>query len=125
IRPPRVATLEGKENSKVSRPQILGKEKDCRVRIGLTEPIRTNFPQIESVDGSMQNIGSHLKLLDLTPRTKSLRLPEWRSEMKCERCLKDGAHAIYRVFTGIIDMKVCTACADEARKLRISVEPLD
>jgi protein-arginine kinase activator protein McsA len=45
--------------------------------------------------------------------------------MKCERCLKDEAVAAYRVFTRIIDMKVCAACADEARKLGINVEPLD
>jgi protein-arginine kinase activator protein McsA len=45
--------------------------------------------------------------------------------MRCERCSKDEATAAYRVFTEIIDMKVCAACADEARKLAINVEPLD
>jgi protein-arginine kinase activator protein McsA len=45
--------------------------------------------------------------------------------MKCERCFKDEAVAVYRVFTKIIDMKVCAACADDARKLGINVEPLD
>ena len=73
----------------------------------------------------MQNTGSHLKVLDPRPRNKTLRLLEWRSEMKCERCLRDEAQAAYRVFTQIMDMKVCAGCADEARKLRINVEPLD
>jgi protein-arginine kinase activator protein McsA len=45
--------------------------------------------------------------------------------MKCERCLRDEATAKYRVFSEIIDMKVCAACADQARKLGINVEPLD
>jgi protein-arginine kinase activator protein McsA len=45
--------------------------------------------------------------------------------MKCERCLRDEATATYHVFSEIIDMKVCAACAEEARKLRINVEPLD
>ena len=44
--------------------------------------------------------------------------------MKCQRCLKNEA-AIYRVFTDILDMKVCAACADEARKMGINVELLD
>jgi protein-arginine kinase activator protein McsA len=44
--------------------------------------------------------------------------------MKCQRCLRDEAQAVYRVFSETIDMKVCTACADEARKLEINVEPL-
>jgi hypothetical protein len=45
--------------------------------------------------------------------------------MKCQRCLRDGAQAIYRVSTEMIDIKVCAWCADEARKLGINVEPLD
>jgi hypothetical protein len=73
----------------------------------------------------MQNTASRLKLVDTRPREKTIRLPEWRSEMRCERCSKDEATAAYRVFTEIIDMKVCAACADEARKLAINVEPLD
>ena len=45
--------------------------------------------------------------------------------MKCQRCLREGAEAIHRVFTEMIDIKVCAWCADEARKLGINVEPLD
>jgi len=46
--------------------------------------------------------------------------------MKCQRCLSlRGEEATYRVFTELIDMKVCAACADEARKLRIHVALLD
>lgn len=44
--------------------------------------------------------------------------------MECQRCLT-GKEAKYRVYTDIIDMKVCEACADEARKLGIAVEVLD
>jgi hypothetical protein len=42
----------------------------------------------------------------------------------CVRCLK-GEQARYRVYTDAIEMVVCAACADEARKLGISVEQLD
>src|SRR5262244_1589013 len=73
----------------------------------------------------MQNTGSRLNLLDSRPRKKAIRLLKWRLEMKCQRCLRDGAQAGYRVFTEMIDIKVCVACADEARKLGINVEPLD
>ena len=34
--------------------------------------------------------------------------------MKCQRCLS-GQEATYRVRSDVIDMKVCAACADEAR----------
>ena len=44
--------------------------------------------------------------------------------MECQRCLL-GKEAKYRVYTDIIDLKVCEACADEARKLGIAVEVLD
>ena len=109
----------------MSQPQILAKEKDCQVRLDGPKSILSNVAQVESSGGSMENTGSHLKLSDPGPRKKALPLPECRSEMKCERCVIDGAQATYRVFSGIIHMKVCAACADEARKLRINVEPLD
>jgi protein-arginine kinase activator protein McsA len=44
--------------------------------------------------------------------------------MKCQRCLGEQA-ATYRVFTEVINMKVCEACADEARRIGIAVEALD
>lgn len=44
--------------------------------------------------------------------------------MECQRCLT-GKEAKYRVYTDIIDMKVCEACTDAARKLGIAVEALD
>lgn len=44
--------------------------------------------------------------------------------MKCQRCLRDE-EATYRVHSDLIDMKVCAACADEARRLGIAVEVLD
>jgi ribosome-binding protein aMBF1 (putative translation factor) len=43
--------------------------------------------------------------------------------MECQRCLT-GKEAKYRVYTEAMDMKVCTTCADEARKLGIAVEVL-
>ena len=45
------------------------------------------------------------------------------TRMKCERCLS-GEEARYRVYSDALDMAVCAACADEARKLGIDVEPL-
>ena len=43
--------------------------------------------------------------------------------MKCQRC-SGREEASYRVRSDVIDMKVCAACADEARRLRISVDVL-
>ena len=43
--------------------------------------------------------------------------------MNCERCFR-SEEAKYRVHTDVIDMKVCAACAEKARKLRIAVEGL-
>jgi hypothetical protein len=45
------------------------------------------------------------------------------TRMKCQRCLR-GEEARYRVYTDLIEMAVCAACADEARKLGITVETL-
>jgi hypothetical protein len=44
--------------------------------------------------------------------------------MECQRC-STGKEAKYRVYTDVINMKVCAACAEEARKLGIAVEVLD
>lgn len=44
--------------------------------------------------------------------------------MECQRCLL-GKEAKYRVYSDLIDMKVCETCADEARRLGIAVEVLD
>jgi hypothetical protein len=44
--------------------------------------------------------------------------------MKCQRCC-GHEEATYRVRSDVIDMKVCAACADEARRLGIAVEVLD
>ena len=41
--------------------------------------------------------------------------------MKCQRCYQN-THAIYRAFTDVLDMKVCPACAAQARELGILVE---
>jgi len=44
--------------------------------------------------------------------------------MKCERCL-NGNDARYRVYTDAMEMNVCSACAEEARRIGIAVEALD
>ena len=43
--------------------------------------------------------------------------------MKCQRCMS-GQEATYRVRSDVIDMEVCAACADEARRLGVAVEVL-
>ena len=43
--------------------------------------------------------------------------------MKCQRCC-GREEASYRVRSDVIDMKVCAACAAEARRLGITVEVL-
>ena len=43
--------------------------------------------------------------------------------MKCQRCCR-REEATYRVRSDVIDMKVCAACAEEARRLGIAVEVL-
>jgi hypothetical protein len=43
--------------------------------------------------------------------------------MKCQRCCR-REEASCRVRSDIIDMKVCAACADEARRLGLAVEVL-
>ena len=42
--------------------------------------------------------------------------------MNCQRCL--SGEVAYRVHTDAIDMKVCAACAAEARTLGIAVQIL-
>jgi hypothetical protein len=49
-------------------------------------------------------------------------IPEWRVRVKCQRCYRDEAK--YRVYTDIMDLKVCVACAEEAGGLGIPVEVL-
>lgn len=44
--------------------------------------------------------------------------------MKCQRCLCGEEEATCRVRSDVIDMKVCAACADEARRLGLAVEVL-
>ena len=43
--------------------------------------------------------------------------------MKCERCGR-SEEATYCVHSDVIDMKVCAACADEARNLGLAVETI-
>ena len=43
--------------------------------------------------------------------------------MNCQRCSR-REEASYRVRSDLIDMKVCAACADEARRLGLAVEVL-
>jgi len=50
-------------------------------------------------------------------------LREENEHGSCKRC-SWGGQALYRAFTDTINMKVCTACAAEARKLGIFVRRL-
>ena len=43
--------------------------------------------------------------------------------MKCQRCER-GEEGTYRVHSDVIDMKVCAACAGEAKRLGLAVEGL-
>jgi hypothetical protein len=43
--------------------------------------------------------------------------------MKCERCI-EGKKARYRVYSDVMDLKVCASCATEAQSLRLSIEIL-
>lgn len=43
--------------------------------------------------------------------------------MKCQRCFK-VQDIQYRVYTEVIDLKVCSSCAAEARELGIAIEAL-
>src|SRR5262249_11881783 len=61
-RPPGVATLEGKENSKAFQPQILAKEKDCRATLDRPKPILNDVTQIK-LSGWFH--GKHRKSLDV------------------------------------------------------------
>jgi hypothetical protein len=45
------------------------------------------------------------------------------TRMKCQRCLS-GDEATYRVYSDALEMAVCVACADEARRLGLDIEPL-
>ena len=45
--------------------------------------------------------------------------------MQCQRCLSaHGEVAEYRVRTEVIDDKVCSKCADDARAIGLNVTPL-
>jgi hypothetical protein len=66
-----------------------------------------------------------LRVIANTNKTKSHRQTVFKEiPMECQRCLL-GKEAKYRVYSDVLDMKVCAACADEARRLGIAVEALD
>jgi len=43
--------------------------------------------------------------------------------MKCQRCI-EGKEVRYRVYSDVMDLKVCRSCATEARSLRLTIELL-
>jgi hypothetical protein len=43
--------------------------------------------------------------------------------MKCQRCL-EGKEAKYRVYSDVLDIKVCSGCAAKACTLSLAVELL-
>jgi hypothetical protein len=56
-------------------------------------------------------------------QTTALR-PRHNDRVKCQRCIR-GEEARWRVFTAAMEMKVCAACAEEARRLGIEVAALE
>ena len=44
--------------------------------------------------------------------------------MNCQRCMSNE-EASYRVFSDVLEMNVCSACAVEALRLRLTVERLE
>ena len=75
----------------------------------------TSDPYYElSIQKSTQRSGSLREgNIQSTPRLNN-------SKMKCKRCL--SGEATYRVYSDALDMAVCAACDDEARKLGIGIE---
>lgn len=65
-----------------------------------------------------------MSFIEIVDRGEMDLLRGWRQEMKCQRCLR-GAEATYRAYTEAMELKVCAACAGEARRLGIAVEALD
>lgn len=46
--------------------------------------------------------------------------------MNCQRCnALPGSEAVIRIYSDIIDVKVCAQCAREASDLGLAMEPLD
>jgi hypothetical protein len=43
--------------------------------------------------------------------------------MKCQRCIR-AEEATHRVYSDVMEMKVCLACAAEARRLGLIIELL-
>lgn len=43
--------------------------------------------------------------------------------MKCQRCI-EGKEVRYRVYSDVMDLKVCPSCATEAQGLRLTIELL-
>lgn len=48
----------------------------------------------------------------------------YRYHIKCERCLS-GEIASYRVLSDEINIRVCHVCAEEARRIGLTVKPLN
>jgi hypothetical protein len=46
-------------------------------------------------------------------------------KMKCDRCERQTRRLEYRVFSDIMNIKVCADCVAEARELRLGIEVLD
>ena len=43
--------------------------------------------------------------------------------MKCQRCI-EAEEATHRVYSDVMELKVCPACAAEAAKLRLAIDLL-
>jgi len=59
-------------------------------------------------------VGAEQNLLKNSRRNREVK-------MDCSRC-EEKKEAEYRVFSDIIDMKVCAECAAEARQLKLKIQ---
>jgi len=86
------------------------------VRIDLCAAVRETHPVVSKAERQTQvTRGQRLRRV-----INFMEHLEWGI---CERCV-GGGEARYRAFTDAMDMKVCTSCAEEARRLGILVEEL-
>ena len=67
-------------------------------------------------------MGDHLTTKWVETRI-ALRSSLGGSKMKCVRC-EENKEAQYRVFSDILDLKVCADCAAEAGRLNLGIELL-
>lgn len=74
-----------------------------------------------SIDLNSSSGGDNVGQRSLRVFSRGRLKSKWRCMMQCQRCARE-AEAVFRVRTDILDMLVCSACADEAQIIGIPVE---